>query len=663
MNSITKQLRREFRDSALSQGVYVMKPLQHLFDYPGRISLLYTLDNKKEKTERKGKLPPTLPKHQMPLQLKTLECSLHLGPRGAMQPSTQLTLDCFHMDPPNLPLYMPAMQYGDYEVVETATGEGNTKKQLHLPPDILPHNKPVLNSSLAPVQLTPAIHTIKTKHGHTNNKGTMVKAFKTPSPRGPLDTARPLTSPLLRTGTRRVPRGLGGMPWRAVTSMFWANRTVTRSMFSPQVPIETWNNSFLRQYLQNVHFSLLSDTIYFDEVGSRPGYYDIVNWIFPDGHTVIGNFNASAPEKDQLFINTTAFQWNQKFRKIPRSTCSDTCQPGYRKSTRQGEPSCCYDCVPCSEGEITNATDMETCISCPEDQWSNQGRDTCIPRTVEFLSYEDPMGAALAAVAVVLVVITALVLGLFILNWDSPVVRANNRGLSFLLLIALMLSFFCSLLFIGYPGKITCKLRQTVFGLFFTVAASSVLAKTITVVIAFKATKPNSKLRKILRTSISYCFVLVCTLGQAAICTVWLITSPPYPDYDTQSITGKMILKCNEGSPIAFYIVVSYLGVLAALSFVVAFAVRKVPDRYNEAQMITFSMLMFCSVWITFVPAYLSSNSKYMVALEIFAILTSSSGILGCIFFPKCYIIMLRPEQNVCLLKPRPHCNIGVQYY
>ncbi|XP_053565358.1 vomeronasal type-2 receptor 26-like [Bombina bombina] len=332
--------------------------------------------------------------------------------------------------------------------------------------------------------------------------------------------------------------------------------------------------------------------------------------------------------------------------KIPRSTCSDTCHSGYRKSTRQGEPSCCYDCVPCSEGEITNATDMETCIPCSEDQWSNQGRDTCIPRTVEFLSYEDLLGAALASVSVVLAVITALVLGLFTLHWDSPVVRANNRGLSFLLLFALMFSFLCCLLFIGYPAKGTCQLRQTVFGFFFTAAVSSVLAKTITVVIAFKVTKPNSKLRKLLRPSMSYRFVLVCSLGQAVICTVWLITSPPYPDYDTQSITGKMILKCNEGSPIAFYIVVSYLGGLAALSFLVAFAVRKVPDRYNEAQMITFSMLMFCSVWISFIPAYLSSNSKYMVALEIFAILASSSGILGCIFFPKCYIIMWRPDLN-----------------
>ncbi|XP_029964635.1 extracellular calcium-sensing receptor-like [Salarias fasciatus] len=400
------------------------------------------------------------------------------------------------------------------------------------------------------------------------------------------------------------------------------------------------------QHLKSVNFTTPQGELFYFQGADIPAKYDLVNWQkTPDGSFKL--VQIGRVDGFDLHLNESAIQWNTGSNQVPISECSANCPPGTRKTIRKGKPPCCFDCVPCAEGEISNKSGSLHCDQCPLEFWSNGEQTTCVPRQLDFLSFNETLGITLTAAAVAGTTVTAAVFVVFLWHRHTPVVRANNSELSFLLLVSLKLCFLCSLVFIGRPSVWSCRFQQATFGISFVLCVSCLQVKTMVVLAAFRSARPGAEaLIRWFGPSQQRGSVCLLTCVQIVICATWLSLSPPVPHRDLGFRGSKVTFECAMESVVGFSLVLGYIGLLACTCLILAFFARKLPDNFNEAKLITFSMLIFCAVWVAFVPAYVSSPGKYTVAVEVFAILSSSYGLLLCIFAPKCFIILLRPEKN-----------------
>ncbi|XP_011790459.1 PREDICTED: G-protein coupled receptor family C group 6 member A isoform X2 [Colobus angolensis palliatus] len=339
--------------------------------------------------------------------------------------------------------------------------------------------------------------------------------------------------------------------------------------------------------------------------------------------------------------NPNAFQPWEKIQ----SKCSKECSPGQMKKTTRSQHICCYECENCPENHYSNQTDMPHCLLCNnETHWAPVRSTVCFEKEVEYLNWNDSL-AILLLILSLLGIMFVLVVGIiFTRNLNTPVVKSSGGlRICYVILLCHFLNFASTSFFIGEPQDFTCKTRQTLFGVSFTLCISCILTKSLKILLAFSF---DPKLQKFLKFFYKPILIIfTCTGIQVVICTLWLIFAAPSVEVNV-SLPRVIILECEEGSILAFGTMLGYIAILAFICFIFAFKGRKLPENYNEAKFITFGMLIYFIAWITFIPIYATTFGKYVPAVEIIVILISNYGILCCTFFPKCYVIICKQDIN-----------------
>ncbi|XP_036921004.1 G-protein coupled receptor family C group 6 member A [Sturnira hondurensis] len=397
--------------------------------------------------------------------------------------------------------------------------------------------------------------------------------------------------------------------------------------------------------LKNVTFTDGGELFHFDTHGDINTGYDVVLWKEINGHMAITKI-AQYDLKHDVFTVTNQETKNE-FRNLKQiqSKCSKECSPGQMKKTTKSQHTCCYECVNCPENHYTNQTDMDHCLSCNnKTHWAPVKSTTCFEKEVEYLNWNDSLAILLLALSLLGIVFVLAVGIIFTRNLNTPVVKSSG-GLMvcYVILLCHFLNFASTGFFVGEPQDFTCKTRQTLFGMSFTLCISCILTKSLKILLAFSF---DPKLQNVLKCIYKPVLIIfTCTGVQVVICTLWLIFAAPAVE-ENMSLPRVIILQCGEGSLLAFGTMLGYIAILAFICFIFAYKGRKLPENYNEAKFITFGMLIYFIAWIPFIPVYATTFGKYLPAVELIVILISNYGILCCTFFPKCYVILCKQNTN-----------------
>ncbi|XP_069931090.1 metabotropic glutamate receptor 6 isoform X4 [Oryctolagus cuniculus] len=423
--------------------------------------------------------------------------------------------------------------------------------------------------------------------------------------------------------------------------------------------MEPTDGRTLLQYIRAVRFNGSAGTpVMFNENGDAPGRYDIFQYQATNGSASSGGYQVVGQWAEALRLDVEALQWSGDPHEVPPSQCSLPCGPGERKKMVKGVP-CCWHCEACDGYRFQ--VDEFTCEACPRDMRPTPNHTGCRPTPVVRLTWSSPWAAPPLLLAVLGIMATTTVVGTFVRHNNTPIVRASGRELSYVLLTGIFLIYAVTFLMVAEPGAAVCATRRLFLGLGTTLSYSALLTKTNRIYRIFEQGKRSVTPPPFISPTSQLVITFSLTSLQVVGVIAWLGAQPPHSviDYEEQRTVdpeqARGVLKCDM-SDLSLIGCLGYSLLLMVTCTVYAIKARGVPETFNEAKPIGFTMYTTCIVWLAFVPIFFgtaqSAEKIYIQTTTLTVSLSLSASVsLGMLYVPKTYVILFHPEQNVAKRK------------
>eukprot|EP00118_Oscarella_pearsei_P026213 m.309622 g.309622 ORF g.309622 m.309622 type:complete len:917 (+) comp47122_c0_seq1:114-2864(+) len=365
----------------------------------------------------------------------------------------------------------------------------------------------------------------------------------------------------------------------------------------------------------------------------------------------IGTWQRDSEGKGVLNINDPVI-WYSNTTKFPLSKCSPDCGEGVLRKTI-AEYINCWKCEGMCAKHFFLYKSKDSlygqCEKCPENQTSNDLGTECIALDVTYLRWDDGLAIFLIILASVGSILVIGTLSAFYVKRHTPLVMASSRELSVVMLLGILLCYILTFVFVAKPTNATCGIRRFFFGVLLSMIFGALFIKTNRISRLFNRRSASVQRPPFISPTSQLVFTGIIVLVACLISGVWLLLAPPDAYLDSQTSPNEEVtLTCRNVIDVGLLASWIYIFLLIVLCIVFAYKTRKSPENFKETLFINFAAYAEMIIWLAFIPVgIIDIHAKDRAAFMSLAMTLTASAAWGCLFVPKLYIILFRPERNV----------------
>lgn len=259
------------------------------------------------------------------------------------------------------------------------------------------------------------------------------------------------------------------------------------------------------------------------------------------------------------------------------------------------------------------------------------------------MSWYDTEAVVAIAMACFGIFVTLWISVVFMRHNNTPVVKASTRELMYIILLGITISFSSNFVLVAKPSMVTCYFTRILPGLSFALIYGSLVTKTNRIARILEGTKKIITKKPRFMSASSQVIITCILVGiECSIITVMLIIEPADSKLDYPE-PKRVRLVCNT-TTLGIIVPLGFDLVLILMCTLYAVKTRNLPENFNEAKFIGFTMYTTCVIWCGFFAIYFGSENKVLTMSV--SISLSASVALVLLFFPKVYVMVWAPEKN-----------------